>query len=500
MLDRYRVERLSELEDVLRPAEFSEWLGRFIEAEKKDEILSFLPDKDDDYSRRSYRSPVPRYLRHFSQDSQENRGGNCPVHENEAQENTRHLHQFLSECVMSLLSKSKVIVSAPFSVSKDEQFDLAPFLLPEFKRLAVGDWGDLFPCALACSLLGETGCAVVAVPTSDLRLNRQKGIRSLLIQSGLLRRVVYLGLDDRGLDELALFIFSAPVNREKEISFSRLEWEAMGAGRRRSEEDAEPRLSYRDIHSVAPLDLLEDESRLDEGEVWRRRSLESFGSSLGKLFGIKVVRPPLPARIEEDVRRYSGEPAGKYRRLSPSDFNSEGLLIPYDPDSPRQYAAPISLGHFDDRFLKEGDVLVARIGRANTAYIVPAVDHAHGIEAYISSDNFIVLRPERPGDAPLIGALLNSKDSRNQLTGSSSSALRINLSDLMELIVPDVLQDSDLKEKVGEATEDYYEKRDALVNATAAYHQALRRLDDIVETAAKRQDKYRSAAAQQEGE
>lgn len=391
---------------------------------------------------------------------------------------TELLYEFLSDNLMTLCSKSKAIYTEPFTVEQSEEHDLSAFLLPEFKELPVNDWSVFFPCALACSFLGESGKAVCVVADRDLGTSRNTEARKLLLKSGLLREVIYLDAPIRSFKlckPQTLLIFAGVADPRLPISFSVVE-DSQGSA-----------LTSRKIIDLTVDELFDDGAYLNKSRICHKMYSRNWDTEIGERYNLVPVMSCHRLLARRSVR---GEATVRTRILSSGDFTSDGVIIPLKDMRQVNETQVIDMepASAAKRRLRGGDILVSRVGYTNAARVAPEILPSDEVDAYVAGDNLIALRPADPSDAPLICALLNGEAAREQITATDSGALRhVIPSDLLQVFVPEISQEQDLVTEVENATRDYLAQYDELVKAASNFRRTKAHLDAVVDQAYQRQ-------------
>lgn len=385
------------------------------------------------------------------------------------EDNAEHLHAFLAEHFMALCSKSRAIVAGAFEVA-DGAAALSLYLLPEFMKLSFAKWGLLFPCALACSILGESGRAAVLLPASCLTAGKLEQARKALFGSGLVERVVYL--DSRKKQSLVALVFSAEHDRDAGIDL----YAASGM--------RDGSLSVTAIASVGAGEVLEGKACPTRAWAYHVKYSQNWGMDLGGSFGLEVVKRCNPSLFKKPNGREKKPKTSSclVRVLSPRDFTTEGILVPMSElggAEEAKAAGKVAVAYYKDeleQLLRPGDVLVARVGSGNAACIVPDVRDfpdvypAGEVTAFVAGANLIALRPRDPQDALLVRALISGRFAKEQRAGAASGPLpHVTAQDLVRLYVPDMSREDDLLEEIEDATARYRELEKEVVRAREAF-------------------------------
>ena len=399
---------------------------------------------------------------------------------------------------------NKAVIASPFPIVEEMG---VRFLSEEMKKLQFDGpgWGDLYVCAFLCSRMGVGDRAAVIVDREILRDRKHQSARVALVKSGHLRRVIFprygrpygkscvesIQDKDALLSGKAILILDMEQPESGEVVFMvtrlwrRQERKVPYPSRR--QETVSNSSVYGDSSTLCTLsaeEIFERDALLDFGEAWRRRLLRCWPKTLQERFNIEQV----PSFSAYNLSQMRGQTSGaRARVLSPTDFGTEGLLVPRSANSQGGSCVLITEEMRDRRALREGDILIARMGSGKRPYIVPSVEGDEDFDAYLAGDNFLALRLVgedgglcKPEDAALAAAVIRGLlvDWQIRIQSNGPRAV-LTATDLLDVVVPDLEPGEDL-DCATELSRETAEAHAKLESALREYSAKRSQLDALI--------------------
>lgn len=406
---------------------------------------------------------------------------------------------------------NKAVIASPFPIVEEMG---VRFLSDEMQTIwtRVSGWGDLYVCAFLCSRMVAGDMAAVIVDREILRDKKHREARAALVMSRHLRQVIFprywrpygkAGTEsiqdkDALLSGKAILILDAEPSEETEVVFRQtMLWRRSEKKTpypsRRTKTASNPCVygSESTLCTATADEIFERGAVLDFGEAWRLRLSRCWPQTLRERFNVVQV-PSFSAYNIAQMRGRSG--AVKARVLSPTDFGAEGLLLPLSRGSETRTIEPqggpcvlITEEMSDRRALREGDILIARMGSGKRPYIVPSVEGDEDFDAYLAGDNFLALRLVgedgglcKPEDAALAAAVIRGLlvDWQIRIQSNGPRAV-LAATDLLDVVVPDLDPGEDL-DRATELSREAAEAHAKLESALREYSGKRSQLDALI--------------------
>ena len=256
--------------------------------------------------------------------------------------------------------------------------------------LDICDWGPLFWCLYAHAMARGGNSAVLLDATV---LNENQSAQTLLIRSGLIKKICYLTIPDDSPSPEAILIVLSSGNTS--IAFEEFYG---GVTRRMNTSLLDQAVTNNDLDNLMAFsktystrELLKTHSPLLLNDIKLLGIQRGYSANLRQLF---MSVPPF---MQRESTQSSDIDAIPVRRISSRDF-SDGLLLPAEAVEGTPYAESegelrLSPDMFARYGLHSGDIVVPRIlGRSGfTNLLVIGMQDAS--QNLVSSHNTMVLRP-----------------------------------------------------------------------------------------------------------